>query len=188
MKITGKLSPQEFWARMDEGDARVRAESGALPLFGVADWTGPRMTGDWGWVNDRLTSAGLAHGDRQGTGAFIHVKTTTDDPTEAALGHRMGAHLPLTDPEQFPTLRNRLRTDPGTPTTVTIDDEPHDFHQWSAPDGTWLAAGHHGETALIIEASAAVDITQLRLIRVTDIEPYIAGRRAHLRRLRGEDA
>ncbi|WP_194918246.1 hypothetical protein [Catenulispora rubra] len=71
---------------------------------------------------------------------------------------------------------------------MSIEDEQREFRQWRDEDGTWLAAGHHGETGLIIEASAGLDITQVRLVRVTDIEPYIAGRRAHLRRLRGEDA
>ena len=188
MRITGKLSPQEFWEHIDAGEARVRAESGTLPLFGVDGWTGPRTTGDWEWVNDRLTSAGLAYGDRQGTGPFIQVKTTTDDPTDAVVSHRMGTRMPTIDPQEFPTLLTGLRADPGTPAFVTIDAERCELRQWRDDDGTWLAAGRHGEAALIIEASPDVDITQLRLVRVTDIEPYIAGRRAHLRRMRGEDA
>jgi len=190
MRITGKLSPQEFWERIDEGEARVRAEAGALSLFGVNGWTGPRETGDWEWVNDQLASAGLAHGARQGGGAFIQVKTTTEDPTEAVIGRRMAALMSATEPQDFPTLRSRLRADTGASVLVTIDDEPCEFRQWRDADdnGGWVAASRHGEAGLVIEASADVDITQLRLVRVTDIEPYIAGRRARLRRARGEDA
>lgn len=186
MRLTGKLGPQEFWARIDEGEARVRAEAGALPLFGVDGWTGPRMTGDWSWENNRLVSAGLAHGDRQGGGAFIQVLTTSDDPTQAVASRRMATRMPTIEPDQLPTVLGELHADPGTPALVTIEDEPREFRQWSDKSG-WLAAGRHGEAGLVIEASVSVDITQLRLARVTDIEPYIAGRRARLRRLRGED-
>ncbi|WP_194918244.1 hypothetical protein [Catenulispora rubra] len=113
MRMTGKLSPQEFWQRIDQGEARIRAEASALPLFGIDGWTGPRMTGDWGWENDRLVSAGLAHGDRQDGGAFIQVHTTSDDPTESVAGRRMATRMPTIEPDQFPTLRAELRADPG---------------------------------------------------------------------------
>jgi hypothetical protein len=187
MRQTGRLSPQEFWARIDQGDARVRASLGVLPLFGVDRWTGPRMTGDWEWENDRLVKVGLVHGDRDRDGPFVHVQAVSGNPAEVAVGLRMRESSHPIGAEEFWTSRDRLAADPGTQIVVDVDGEPCEFRYWTG-DAGWVAAAQHGDTGLLIEASAATDVAQVRLVRVTDIEPYIAGRHARLRRLRGEDA
>jgi hypothetical protein len=187
MRVTRKLGPQELWARIDEGDARIRAEARVVPLFGLDGWTGSRMTGDWGWENDRLVVAGLEHGDRQGGGLWVHVQTTSGDPEQVAFDHRMSVQLAATRPDRYPAVRDRLAADPGTRVVVTVENTPCEFRLWR-DDAGWTAAARHGDAGLVVEGPAAADITQVRLVRVTDIEPYIAGRRAWLRRARGEDS
>lgn len=192
MRLTGKLGPQEFWARIDEGEARIRAAAGVLPLFGVDGPVEARMTGDWEWEGDRLVSAGLAYGGLQGRGAYVDVLTTSLDPAEVALGRRMTGQLLALYDDGVPAVRDRLAADAGARVVVDVEAVPCEFRLWRDGDGNldrgrWWAAGRHGDVGLVIEASGDVDATQIRLVRVTDVEPYIAGRRAALRLVRGED-
>ena len=47
MRMGGRLTPEEFWARFDAGDDEIRAEAGRLPWYGLAGWPGWLMLGEW---------------------------------------------------------------------------------------------------------------------------------------------
>ncbi|MCW2505704.1 MAG: hypothetical protein JWO79_3988 [Actinomycetia bacterium] len=129
MRFAGKLSPEDFWRRRAAGDERVRVAAHLLPLYGIAGWDGPLMTGGWQWSDGELESAGLSHGTPNESS--LQVVTTSGDPARIAHTLRMTGELVLEG-------RN-------------------------------------------------LDPPALRLERVTDVEPYLAGRSAYIRRLRGED-
>ena len=74
---------------MRELDDRMRAAAHLLPLYGVATWAGPVMTGDWDWENGEFCAAGLAHG--LPGGPHVQVSTTAGDPGPRALSRRMAA-------------------------------------------------------------------------------------------------
>lgn len=185
MQTRDPLDPDDFWSFIDQGDARIRAAVGELPLFGVADWTGPLMVGDWEWEDGRLARAGLAHGEPRGLGAHVHVQVSRKDPVDVVHNLRLGAVAP--DPDDrtsYLALRRRIAAEPGVPTRIPVEGSPVDFDVWDDVVH-WYAAARHGGHGLVVEAR---DITpnRLALLRVDDIEPYLAGRRAYLRARRGE--
>lgn len=184
MRKAGQLTPEEFWARMARLDDQMRASAHVMPLYGVADWTGLIMTGDWLWQNDRLTTVGLVHGEQFGSGPYVHVRTTIDDPAAVVTNLRMSAQLRPSDRDQFLELRERLAATPTTGVEIAVDGRLEPFTR--CDDGAfWYAATRHGGYGVVIEAR---DLTpgQINLVGVEDIEPYLAGRRAYIRALRGE--
>jgi hypothetical protein len=184
MRKAGTLTPEEFWARMGQLDDQMRASADVMALYGVTDWTELIMTGDWLWENDRLTTVGLIHGDRLGGGPYVHVRATIHDPAAVVTNLRMSAHLHPRDRDQFLELWQRLAATPTTGVEIAVDGRLEPFNR--CDDGAvWYAAARHRGYGVVIEAR---DVTpdQISLVRVKDIEPYLAGRRAYVRALRGE--
>jgi len=183
MHLAGRLTPEELWAHMTQLEEQVRALAQLLPLYGVADWTGLRLLGDRGWHNDALTEVGLAHGDRNSTGPVAGVQVTMRDGESAVRNLRIAEH-DWSGEVQLRALEHRLAATPTTSVDITIDGQPERFTRWN-DDARWYAAARRDDHSVVIEAR---DITtaHIGLVRVRDIEPYLAGRRAHLRALRGE--
>ncbi|MFE4837579.1 hypothetical protein ACFRAU_23215 [Arthrobacter sp. NPDC056691] len=59
------------------------------------------------------------------------------------------------------------------------------FEVWREA-GRWWAAGHHDGKSLILEGTTELDLSAVSQRRVSDIEPYLQGRRAQVRAARGE--
>lgn len=184
MRKAGQLSPEEFWARMAQLDDQMRASAHVMPLYGVPDRTELIMTGGWLWQNDRLTTVGLVHGEQFGSGPYVHVRTTIDDPASVVSNLRMAAHARPRDNDQFPELRERLAATPTTAVEIAVDGRLEPFNRCD-DSAFWYAAARHDGYGVVIEVrDLAPD--QINLVRVEDIEPYLAGRRAYVRALRGE--
>jgi hypothetical protein len=165
VNVAGWLSPEQFWARLDELDEQMRTVAHLLPLYGVADWTGPVMTGDWEWHNGRLELAELAHGDPLGEGLCIAVATSTDAPAPGGLpGHE------------------HIDAAAGT-VEISVGGQLVEFTCWRDAHA-WSAIGRLVDHHLRIQARG-ITAGQVALIRITDIEPYLAGRRSYLRAARG---
>lgn len=184
MRTAGRLTAEEFWAHMAQLDDQMRASAQVMPLYGVADWTELIMTGEWSWEDGRLATVGLVHGDPLGRGPYIHVRTTTRDPAVVVSNHRAAAHDHLRDRDDFLELRQRLAATPTTGVEIAVDGWLEHFNRWD-DDAIWYATARHGGYGVVIEAR---DLTPnlINLVRVEDIEPYLAGRRAYVRALRGE--
>lgn len=181
MDEVGWLNPEQFWAHMGDLDEQMRAAAHLMPLYGVAGWTGPVMTGDWEWYNDELAVAELAHGDPLGDGPFIAVATTTGE-----TGHDgpPGRRDPLgLRPEGEILAAGAEHTDAGT-TQISVDGQPVGV-AWRRDDQAWYATGGLGGHRLRIETRHTTP-DQVDLVRIVDIEPYLAGRRSFLRAARGE--
>jgi hypothetical protein len=184
MRTAGALTPEQFWARMTELDDRMRASAGLMPLYGVGNWTGPVMTGDWSWEDDRLTTVGLAHGDRPGGGRYVHVQITRGDAESVVSNLRAAAHPGPRDHDQVLAMWQRLADAVPTAVDITVGGAVERFARWD-DDDCWYAAGRHGGYGIVVEArDVAPD--RISLVRVVDIEPYLVGRREYLRVLRGE--
>jgi hypothetical protein len=187
MRFAGKLSPEDFWRHLAAGDERVRAAAHLLPLYGIAGWDGPLMTGGWQWSDGELESAGLSHGTPNESS--LQVVTTSGDPARIAHTLRMTGERERFGPPgsdaDLGAMRDRLAATPDRSMTVSVAGQTVDFTRW---DGTlrWHAAAAFGEHGLVLEGRN-LDPPALRLERVTDVEPYLAGRSAYIRRLRGED-
>jgi hypothetical protein len=178
MDVAGQLGPKQFWAHLSELDEQMRAAAHLLPLYGVAGWPGVVMTGDWEWHNGQLATAELAHGDPLGDGPLVAVKTT-NDLDSVSLPDWLGG--PPFSPDGVD-----IHTEVGPPgaADISVDGQRTGFDCWR--DGpAWYATGSLGDHHLSIEGRHTAP-EQVSLIRVLDIEPYVAGRRAYLRALRGE--
>ncbi len=181
MRVVGRLSPEEFWARIAQGEQQLRDSAAVLPVYRVADWAGPVLVGDWGWENGELVTAGIAHDDR--TGAAVHVRTTVHDPRADVASLRMQAEGPY-DPADALRRRRADAIAPGEDVAIRVDSTPVRFELWHEGDRSWAAATHAGYGLVVEGTGVAVDL--LSLVRVDDIEPYLAARRQDLRLRRGE--
>jgi hypothetical protein len=183
VQFVGRLSPEEFWARYADMEERVRATAGILPCYGLTGWSGLRMIGDWTWENDRLVTVGLVHGAPDPPGPLLHVHTTLRDPRSDVGALRMAAAgPPRAEDDRF--RRYELDADDGERITIAVDTATIRFTLWGAGDA-WWAAGHDDQYGLVLEGRR-IRVDEVRLERVYDLEPYLAGRRAYLRQRRGE--
>lgn len=145
------------------------------------------MTGGWQWSGGELESAGLIHG--MPNESSLEVVATSGDPARIAHALRMTGDLERFGPPGsdagLGAMRDRLAATPARPMTVSVAGQAAQFTRW---DGTlrWHAAATLGAHGLVLEG-CNLDPPALRLEPVTDIELYLAGRSAYLRRLRGED-
>jgi hypothetical protein len=181
---TGHLSPEAFWARYAEMEERIRSTATVLPCYGLVGWTGPRMVGDWEWENGDLVSVGLAHGDPDGDEPALHVHTTTRNAAADVASLRMADAGPPRDADDLRRRRRELRSAGGELSTLSVDGTSVAFTVWTEQE-RWWAAGRYGGVGLVLE-SRWLPVGEVELARVDDLEPYLAGRRAHLRALRGE--
>lgn len=184
MHVAGRLTPEQFWAHVDAVDDRMRASAHQLAMYGVDDGPPPFMTGAWSWENGVLTTVGLAYGERDGAGPWTQVLTTVADPATVVATLRMTALPHPQDEDGFRALDERLAATPVTATPIVVDGRPTTFDRCS--DGPrWYASAQLGEHGVVVEARGVAP-EHVRLVRVHDIEPYLAGRRAYLRAVRGE--
>lgn len=182
VRSAGRLSPEQFWAHVTELDDRVRAVADVLPCYGLAGWTGPRMYGDWSFEDGRLVTAGLAHG-WLADGLRVQVLSTLRDSLTLVSTLRAQSRGIPRSREEAVQRQREMHTGPAEHATVVVEASPVPFRLWRDGD-LWWAAGVHAGHDLVLEAQG-VDVGEVELTRVHDLEPYIAGRRALLRDMRG---
>lgn len=188
MHFGGRLTPEEFWARFDAQDAEIRAEADQLPWYGLADWSGQLRLG-WGRIDGRLVTVDLGY--EQGDPADeqtsrVRVLISAEDPDDVIANLRLNGALSNSSTEDDTLAAMQLSMSPPIGTVrISVDGRPEEFDHWV--DGiNWYAARPHENRTLAI-AARHVRPDELSVVRVHDIEPYLAGRRASLRRRRGED-
>lgn len=165
-------------------EQHIRSTAAVLPCYGLLGWSGLRMIGDWESENNRLVTAGLAHGAPDGPGPMLQVLTTARDPHADVASLRMAASGQPTGEHDFLRRQGKFDAEGGESVTIKVDSVDVDFTVWRDED-CWWAAGQHHERGLVLEG-CCVEVDDVALERVYNLEPYIAGRRAHLRELRGE--
>jgi hypothetical protein len=184
MHYRGRLLPDAFWAHYAQTEERIRSTAAVLPCYGLVGWVGLTMIGDWEWENDVLVTVGLAHGAPDGDGPTLHVHTTTRDPAADVASLRMAAAGRPRDADDMRRRRRELDAAGGGPWTLAVNATPVAFTVWTEAD-RWWAAGHYDGFGLVLEGRR-LPVSEVALARVDDIEPYLVGRRAHVRALRGE--
>ncbi|MGI8868072.1 MAG: hypothetical protein ACR2F6_04270 [Mycobacteriales bacterium] len=162
----------------------MRDCSTMLPIYGLADWPGPVMIGDWGWENGRLVTVGIAHGDPTGDGPAVQVATTVHDPGTAVASLRMASAEAARHEDDALRRQHEADVAPSGQVDLLVDSAPVRFELWNAGDRWWAATAYAGY-GLVVEARRTA-VGPLALVRVHDIEPYFAGRRASLRARRDE--
>ncbi|MER7008626.1 hypothetical protein ABT297_37025 [Dactylosporangium sp. NPDC000555] len=176
-----KIDPGRFWAMQDEIDARMRAAAPGVLLLAMRDGPDPAMTGNWSWEDGRLASAGLLHGDPESGGPYCHVITTATGPDDVVRMQRLAA-IAAAAPRATRTMPDELGT--GTlATTVEIDGPMVETQSVNESD-RWFQTAILDGTGIVVE-SRGVDPRSIVLVRVTEVEPYLDGRRQYLRSRRG---
>jgi hypothetical protein len=186
-------------------EAQFRAAP--LPLYGLPpSWAGPRHLGGYGHRQAKgggpvVTSMSLAHGDplaSHGPELRVEVRADPEEPARA----------PGAEAELRRLLADDLRwqaavaagQDPGpwgapaageaawSEVTVPVDGRPVAF-SWLAEDRHWVAHAELEDRTLVLFARD-LPPDQVALVRVRDVEPYLAGTRrieeARARHLRRE--
>ncbi|MCP2179382.1 hypothetical protein LY12_000644 [Prauserella alba] len=194
-----------FWRHYAGMEGRMRDTAADLPLFGQPSWPGIRMTGQWAFRDDgtgRASMIGLTHGDPDDeTVPWLQLLSTCGPADHLVQDLRfertLGGHG-VTGPvdtgpvdtgpvDRETVLAHRRRTD-VTPAQsqaeIMVDGRPRTFRRWDAGD-RWYAAWEPGHEHAVAIAARHVDAADVALVRVHDIEPYLAGRREwiHARRL-----
>jgi hypothetical protein len=187
VRFAGRLSRTEFVELIDKRHDEVRRSIGLLRLYGLADWSGPRTIGQWGWSNGVLSEAGLAYGAPDTPGPWVQIVTTADSAEKWVNHQRASTALGA---ERHPGVETHqrvidaLRAEPPGEATIEVDGEATTFRYWPQPatDGDdhpgWYAA-RAGVPGLAVEAHG-LDPHEVRLVAVTDVEPYLAATREHL--------
>ena len=165
MRFAGRLSRAEFAGVIDDQHAQIRASLGLLGVYGLANWTGPRLIGPWGWANGVLDTGGLAFGVPRESGPWAEIVTLLR-PAEDWVAEQYLAESMGTEPPPPPTAE----------LTIEVDGEPRLFQHW--PGSVWYAA-LPGRPGLAI-AAAGLDPREIRLVTVTDVEAHLAASREHL--------
>ncbi|MEU8242262.1 hypothetical protein AB0C07_28760 [Actinoplanes missouriensis] len=166
MRFAGRLDRATFTATVDRRLTTIRQAAGELALYEPVGWSGPRRIGSWSWTNDRLTAGAL----RFGEDPWLEVITTTGPVAEVVIEQRMAAALETRGPREvdIPVL------DPPGELIAEVDAETRRFDLW--PDGPrWQAAS----PPIVISADGFAP-AGIRLVRVAEIEPYLAATRATL--------
>lgn len=174
MHVGETLDPDAFVARVDAMFAQVRNSFGRLPVWAPIDWHGNAALGEWLFEN------GPHSLDFTSATRTLLIRTTSgaprDDVRTLIVRERVSAGLELELEVEVPP--------PTGSVEVESDGTPHAFEQWAGPEVARLA-GSAGGYAVTIEARG-IDPHGIRLRRVTDLEPYIAGPIERIRASRGE--
>ncbi|MCU1404425.1 MAG: hypothetical protein JWQ43_728 [Glaciihabitans sp.] len=193
MRYSGKLTPEQLDAVIAQTQQQVRDSAGSLPLFGLAGWTGVMSLGEWIYDGGPHT---LAHGDPGGAiepggagGRFVQVQSDTGDPRHRVQSLQLMATMEAMAKTSTAVDLHGLHSEPARladrVVEIIVDATPVLFELWDDTDtpGRWWAAGTYRGCGLAIEASS-IDPAQVSLVRVTDLEPYLAGQAARIGRLR----
>jgi hypothetical protein len=172
---------------IDESHDEIRRSVGLLPLYGLADWSGLRRLGSWGWSDGALSAAGLAYGERAAAGPWAQIVTTAgsaeDEVTNQRTAMRFAAQ-PVRDGETFELVLDAVTAEQPGEVTIEVDGAGKAFRYWreqstghgDCPD--WYAA--LAEVPGLVVTGCGLEPHDVRLVTVTDVEPYLAATKEHL--------
>ncbi|GAB3159577.1 hypothetical protein GCM10027290_64630 [Micromonospora sonneratiae] len=83
---------------------------------------------------------------------------------------------PPRDEAAFRRIEAELRTESPELVVIPVDDQPHTFQLWEHPGG-WIAKKTATDGYQVVLRVRGVDPPGVRLHRITDVEPYLRGRR-----------
>ena len=165
---------------------RMRDDATRLPLYGIPDWSGIRLAGQWGWENETLSYAGLIFGDPAGTKPWIEVTTTNIAAEELRVSVSSGVAFETESPRDEETYRRLVDAASSAPPeimSIDLNGVHKPFRYWpDEPFGRERGRGWRavldGTPGLLIQASG-MSAADVRLIRIVDIEPHLAGSREY---------
>jgi hypothetical protein len=190
MEWAERLTPDEFWERIDASERSLRDSAAAWPSYTVADWRGPAIVIEW-TLGDGVHA--IVHGNPLATRRdaddvvlagleepHILVRTGDENARRAVHSLRRAASRPGDEVD----LSTVARAAPDEIAEIIVESTPVMFEVWRDPDCWWAGGAYRGDVIVIEARGLEPDV--LRLVRVRDIEPFIAQRREWIMRLRRE--
>ena len=173
------LTPAEMAAAEALQEQELSAGFAEGPCYGLADWAGTRMVRGSSRGPDGFRHIELSFEDPQDPRRSVAVLTVVADRFTIKIGElrRRADIVPVGD---YETLAN----EPAEEITVLVDDRPNAFRLWR-DDGYDVAAGSLGGRGVVL-GIRGVPSAQVRLVRVADLDPFLAGTRALTARRRDE--
>ncbi|WP_172979826.1 hypothetical protein [Agromyces agglutinans] len=189
MHFAGKLTPDEFWATVDQTEAEVRRGFGLRPAYTVSGWAGRTMLAEWAFGERGIRSVVCVADDWKGadpTGADAvpRVEVLVDDVEPRQLvAHRQGLErLAAGDGPPWPVEPPEA---PDAVIDLPVDGVAEPFELWIGDARAW-AAGRIG-TAGVLVVAVGYPMVDVSLERLRDIDPLLAERRRWIRAVRGEE-
>ena len=195
-ELVDALSPRRQ-VRRRARRALQRFNAAPFPLYGLPpSWTGARFLGGWAAQRDyragveRTTSMQLGHGDRladRGPLLLVEVDANAwprlnppnlaERLAHAGAGAGPGPATPTgPGPAGAAASPAAVGAEAGSAVErveIPVDGAPVSFELLG--DGRhWVAQGERGDLVVTLEARD-LPLAQVQLVRVTDLEPYLAG-------------
>lgn len=158
----------------------MRGVVAVVPCFGLTGWAGERMVGPWTWCNGQHSSAGFVFGSPDGDGPSVVVVSSAEASPFVMVGELRAADASVrTGEAMFPDDLERFAAQVATSDKILlpVEDQLVTFRIWQEGCSWWAAARHAG-TSLAV-GSLGVELSRIRLERITDIEPFLTGRASY---------
>lgn len=182
MEPSENVISDEFWSAVQADDERVRRSRSDLALFAPARWTTSVALGEWAF---EAGPRELVHGLPDDQEPFISVVTTPGRGLDTVRARWINHHgSPAHNKAEHLERVRAFETHETRRGRVLVEDSWVEFDVWG-DDTRWWAAVETPRYGIALEA-ANLDPAALALVRVDDVEPYLAGRTAWIRRQRGE--
>ncbi len=181
MHVSRAYSAAEFWAVVRGFDDQVRESSAQRPSFAPSDWSGARTLGEWSFG---AGNRALTHGVPDDGQPFINVVVSSCGGRETARELWANSSGPPTDAADRPLRLLEFEAQTSVQRAIAVDDAVLEFDVWEHESRWWAAVSRPGY-GIALEARN-IDPTELHLVSVDDIEPYIAGRNQRIKEQREE--
>lgn len=167
---------------MQDSEDRIRQSFADGPLFAPAQWPGDVMLGEWSFGGGG--PRGLVHGLPGGHEPFVHVMTSQADAKSSAMVLWRRHHPQPRDKAEHLRILEGFDAESPVRRSVLVDDAALDFDVWEREKEWWAVTDGPG-CRILLEARN-IEPSELTLVGVEDVEPYIVGRNEWIREQRGE--
>jgi hypothetical protein len=173
------LSPDEFWQRQTALDQQVRESFPRWLTYGLSDWGGTAMLGEWPLGDGTFRS--IRYDDGPDTTVVV---ASAEGDIDQAVEHLLmnlpgprepGSGAPVAEPE------NRQRT-LADAVAIAVPGAAIEFAGWHS--GGFTVVGAAVGAVEIAVCWRGVDAALLSIDLVSDVEPYLDGRREVIRAAR----
>lgn len=188
MHYTGELTPEQFWAVVDDVDDQIRGAFAERPVYTVRGWSGRTILSEWAFGDGggvrslAFLPAGWdgANFDDPDVSPRVVVLTDVEDPRRIVAGRIAMEEFART--HEPPMLFDDAPT-PDAVIELIVDGAAEPFELWSGGDVV-RAAGRVGGVSLVIEA-VGHPVDEVELERLHDIDDVLDERRRWIRSQRG---
>ena len=188
MHYAGELTPDQFWAVVDDGDDRIRRTFAERPVWAVRGWRGRTILSEWTYGSGGGIRALVflpaewdgANFDDPDVSPRVVVLTDVEEPRRIVAGRFAMEEFART--HEPPVMFDEAPT-PDAVIELIVDGTAEPFELWAGGDAVRVA-GSVGGVGVVIEASGH-PIEEVELARLHEIEDVLAERRRWIRSQRG---